>query len=120
MTGGIASMKFETLREWAEEEIGAVVKILPTDVQKSAAKCSVSFEAKPQPDGGDSNLKGDEMSSLEKPSGGDGLGDETPPRIRLFLANVWEWVEEDEQDFRDEVGTVYLDEIGHLLEIEEP
>ena len=37
------------------------------------------------------------------------------PRIRLFLANLWEWVDADEQDFRDEVGTTFLHELGHYL-----
>ncbi len=37
------------------------------------------------------------------------------PRIRLFLTNLWEWVEQDEQDFRDEVGTTFLHELGHYL-----
>jgi len=45
----------------------------------------------------------------------DDPGSEDLPRIRLFLENVWEWVERDEQDYRDEVATTYLHELGHYL-----
>ena len=42
-------------------------------------------------------------------------GPEDLPSIRRFVENIWEWVEEDEQDFRDEVGTTFLHELGHYL-----
>jgi predicted Zn-dependent protease with MMP-like domain len=41
------------------------------------------------------------------------------PRIRLFLTNLWYWVEEDEEDFRKEVTTTFLHELGHFLGWEE-
>jgi predicted Zn-dependent protease with MMP-like domain len=33
----------------------------------------------------------------------------------MFLANLWDWEEEDEQDFHNERGTTFLHELGHYL-----
>ena len=102
----------ETLGEWADEEVTAVVKILPKEVQEAAARCTISFEEKP---GTEDDLEGTELGLFEGASLADEPGPDAMPRIRLFLANLWEWVEEDEQDYRDEVGTTFLHELGHYL-----
>jgi len=31
------------------------------------------------------------------------------------LRNIWECAEEEEHDYRDEVGTTFLHELGHYL-----
>jgi predicted Zn-dependent protease with MMP-like domain len=31
------------------------------------------------------------------------------------VENIWEYVEMDEQDYLDEVGTTFLHELGHYL-----
>jgi predicted Zn-dependent protease with MMP-like domain len=108
-------MDFETLSEWADEEIKAVVRILPADVQEAAQKCTTTFEGKPGHGAFDSELKGDELGLFEGASHLDEPNPEEMPTIRIFVENIWEWVEEDEQDFRDEVGTTFLHELGHYL-----
>jgi predicted Zn-dependent protease with MMP-like domain len=108
-------MDFETLSRWADEELKALIKVLPQDVRAAAEKLPVSMEEKPGAGAFDVELAGDELGLFEGPSA---MEEEDPaemPRIRLFLANLWEWVEEDEQDFRDEVGTTFLHELGHYL-----
>ena len=42
-----------------------------------------------------------------------------PPQIILFLENIWEQAEGDEESFRDEVHTTYLHELGHYLGLDE-
>lgn len=105
-------MDFETLSEWADEEVKAVMRILPADVQEAAKKCNITFEPKP---GLGSGLEGDELGVFEGVCLLDEPDPEDLPVIRLFLENIWEWVEEDEQDYRDEVGTTLLHELGHYL-----
>ena len=41
--------------------------------------------------------------------------DAPTPRIRLWLANLWDFAENDEAIFRAEVRTTLLHEIGHVL-----
>lgn len=108
-------MDFETLSTWADEELKSLIKILPEDIQEAAGKVTVSLEEKPGKTGGDDGLEGDELGLFEGPSAMDEDGAGDIPRIRLFLTNLWEWVGEDEQDYRDEVGTTFLHELGHYL-----
>ena len=108
-------MDFETLSQWADEELKAVIKILPADVQAAAKKCSISLEDHPGRGTDDESLEGDELGLFEGTCLLDDPASEDIPRIRLFLSNIWEWVGAEEQDYRDEVGTTFLHELGHYL-----
>ena len=108
-------MTFETLSRWADEEVKAWVKVLPRDVQEAANRCVISFEARPGLSPNDAELDGDELGVFEGSCLLDEPAAEEVPRIRLFVENLWQWVEQDEQDYRDEVGTTLLHELGHYL-----
>ena len=108
-------MDFETLSGWADEELKSLIKVLPEDVKAAALKVPVTLESKPGSDPHDQGLAGDELGVFEGPPANEEADPSDLPRIRLFLTNLWEWVEEDEQDFRDEVGTTFLHELGHYL-----
>ena len=109
-------MDFETLSQWADEEVRAVLLTLPPELQKPAKQCAIAFEERPGRGLNDDTLAGDELGLFEGPSLLDdaAVGGEVP-RVRLFLANLWEWVEQDEQDYRDEVGITLLHELGHYF-----
>ena len=104
-------MEFATLCQWAEDELKAVTRVLPKEVQKAAALISLSLESRPS----DSNLAGDELGVFEGHSMDEEADPANSPRIRLFLTNLWEWVEGDEHTFRDQVGLTYLHELGHYF-----
>jgi predicted Zn-dependent protease with MMP-like domain len=108
-------MDFETLHRWAEEEVRGVMSALPEDVREAAAGVPISFEERPGAGALDDELQGDELGLFEGVCLLDEPGPEDLPRIRIFLRNLWEWVEQDEQDFLDEVGTTFLHELGHYL-----
>ena len=108
-------MNFATLSRWADEELKLLIKVLPADVQAAAHKVPVAMEEKPGLGAFDDELEGDELGLFEGPSASEEGDPAELPRIRLFLANLWDWVEGDEQDFRDEVGTTFLHELGHYL-----
>lgn len=104
-------MEFTTLCQWAEEELKAVNRVLPTEVQQAAAGVSLSLESRPS----DPELAGDELGVFEGQSIDEEADPANQPRIRLFLNNLWEWVEGDEHSYRDQVGLTYLHELGHYL-----
>jgi predicted Zn-dependent protease with MMP-like domain len=108
-------VNYATLNTWAEEELALLTDALPPEIQKAAQRCVVSLEPRPGDDPHDDELEGDELGLFE----GTSLLDEPDPvelpRIRLFLENLWDWVENDEQAYRDEVATTYLHELGHFL-----
>ena len=115
VTGYFSNMDFETLSQWADEELKALVKVLPADIQKAVKEVSVSLEEKPGMGASDDELEGDELGLFEGPTADERAESEELPRIRLFLANLWDWTEEEEHEFRDEVGTTFLHELGHYL-----
>jgi len=108
-------MDFETLSRWAEEELKALIKVLPADVREAAGAVPVSMEEKPGQGSFDDELEGDELGLFEGPPVMEEADASDMPHIRLFLMNLWEWTDRDEQDFRDEVGTTFLHELGHYL-----
>lgn len=108
-------MDQKMLCRWAEEEIAALQRALPAEVGHAAQCCLLLLEMRPGRDPDDGGLIGDELGLFEGASLLDDPASEDLPRIRLFLANVWEWVEQDEQQYRDEVATTYLHELGHYL-----
>lgn len=109
------SVNFATLHTWAEEELALLREALPPEIQKAAQRCLVSLETRPGADAYDDELEGDELGLFEGACLLDEPDPEELPRIRLFLENLWEWVENDEQEYRDEVATTYLHELGHFL-----
>jgi predicted Zn-dependent protease with MMP-like domain len=108
-------MEFEQLSSWADEELKSLVKVLPADIQLAAAKVSISLEEQPGQGSDDAELEGDELGLFEGPAADEEGGHGEIPRIRLFLMNLWEYAEEEEHDFRDEVGVTFLHELGHYL-----
>ncbi|MGL4400874.1 MAG: metallopeptidase family protein [Luteolibacter sp.] len=108
-------MDFETLSAWADEELKALTKVLPRDIQDAAAVVAISLEEKPGHGAQDEDLEGDELGLFEGACALEEASPEQLPRIRLFLLNLWEWVGEEEHDYRDEVGTTFLHELGHYL-----
>jgi len=105
-------MNFKQLCEIAENEVAMIVKVLPEGIKEQAETCPVSFEGKPAPD---DDIDDDILGLFEGASLLDELGPDAMPRVRIFVENLWEYTERDEQDFRDEVGTTYLHELGHYL-----
>lgn len=108
-------MDFETLSRWADDELEAIIAELPAEVREAAARVPVSMEEKPGSGEFDHELSGDELGLFEGPTAMEEADAHQLPRIRLFLANLWEWVDGDEEVFLDEVGITFLHELGHFF-----
>lgn len=115
MSAYVARVNDANLQKWAEEELALLMEALPPEIKKAALRCVVSLEARPAGDSFDADRDGDELGLFEGTCLLDEPAPDELPRIRLFLENLWEWVENDEQDYRAEVATTYLHELGHFL-----
>jgi predicted Zn-dependent protease with MMP-like domain len=120
---GIAEMDeiWEQLQSMALEEVEATLDELPVPLQEKARALPVTFYRCPSPE-----LVGDgiEPDTLGLFTGSEFAFEETspvplPPQIMLFLENLWEFAEQDEETFLDEVHTTYLHELGHYLGLDE-
>jgi predicted Zn-dependent protease with MMP-like domain len=113
------SKRWQHLLSLAQREVESTLAALPAPLRRQAAPLPVSYEAHPE-----RNPLGDEYdpdllglfvgAALDEP-------DESPlpPQIILFLENLWEFAEENEEIYREEVRTTYLHELGHYLGLDE-
>ena len=110
-------MNWERLCQWAEEEVGKAGKSLPDALQERLNEVAVAFEEVPDED----LLRDGFPLDLLGLFSGENLADRghtiepAPPQIHLYLKNLWEYAEADEEAFREEVRVTYLHELGHYL-----
>ena len=113
------SKRWQQLLSLAQREVEATLAALPAPVRRQAVSLPVSYEARPERnrlnDEYDPELLGLFVgAALAEP-------DESPlpPQIILFLENLWDFAEEDEALYCEEVRTTYLHELGHYLGLDE-
>lgn len=105
----------------ADAEVKQVLRALPADLRGEAERVIVLIERRPSDKLLDEGVADDTMGLFE----GDSLmaseagGDVLPPRILLFLDNIWEEAGGDEDVFREEVRVTFVHELGHYLGYEE-
>ena len=112
-------MNWERLVELASTEVARTVAELPDDLRPRAATLPVLYEKLPGP-----ALIAD---GIEPDTLGLFVGDEfaregdapLPAQIILFLENIHEMVEGDEEEFCVEIHITYLHELGHYLGLNE-
>jgi predicted Zn-dependent protease with MMP-like domain len=105
----------------AREEVEATLAELPAPLGEKARALPVTFERAPNAAQRRDGLAPDTLGLFVGP---EYAYEETtalplPPQIILFLANLWDHAEGDEECFREEVRTTYLHELGHYLGLDE-
>lgn len=103
------------LKQLALAEIEATLAALPPPLRERARQLPVTFERVPsralQADG----VAADTLGLFVGPELAEEGTVPMPPQIILFLENLWDFAEGDEQLFRAEVHTTLLHELGHYL-----
>jgi len=116
--GGM-TLDWKKLCALALAEVEATLAALPAPLREPAAKLPVTFEREPnralQADG----IEPDTLGLFTGPEFSDEEHSPLPPQIILFLENLWDLAEVDEKEFRAEVRTTYLHELGHYLGLDE-
>jgi predicted Zn-dependent protease with MMP-like domain len=112
-------MNWERLLELARTEVTRTMAELPGDLRQRAAALPVSYERVPS------------RAIIKDGTGPDTLGlfvggefvhqgdVPIPPQIILYLENIWEMVEGDEEEFVEEVHITFIHELGHYLGLTE-
>jgi predicted Zn-dependent protease with MMP-like domain len=111
-------MNFQQLTAIAEQVVAAARRRLPAEVRAAAERVPVCHEPLPnaaiQAEGWEPDILGlfvGHAHGAELEADGQNL----PPQILLFLENLWDYAEGDEEVYRDEVRLTYLHELGHYL-----
>ena len=114
-------MNWKKLETIALEEVEDTLAALPAPLRERAEKLPVTFERKPNAALRQDGIDADTLGLFTGPEFADEehSASPLPPQIILFLENIWEQAEADEESFRDEVHTTYLHELGHYLGLDE-
>jgi predicted Zn-dependent protease with MMP-like domain len=112
-------LDWKKLEALASSEVEATLAVLPAPLREQAQKLPVTFERQPnralQADG----IEPDTLGLFVGPEFADEGNVPMPPQIILFLENIWDQAEADEEFFREEVHTTFLHELGHYLGLDE-
>jgi predicted Zn-dependent protease with MMP-like domain len=107
------------LKALALAEVEATVAALPGPLREQARKLPVTFERRPNCALQEDGIEPDTLGLFAGPDFADEGAVPMPPQIILFLENIWELAEDDEEIFRDEIHTTFLHELGHYLGLDE-
>jgi len=113
------SEHWNQLRALALDEVAATLKALPEPLRENARKVPVTFEPVPNAGLQADGIAADTLGLFVGPDFADEVSVPLPPQIILFLENLWDQAEQDEEWFLDEVHTTYLHELGHYLGLDE-
>ena len=105
----------------ALEEVKATLAVLPAPLRERAQPLPVTFERRPNAAHRRDGIEPDTLGLFVGP---EFACEETttlplPPQIILFLENIWDLAEADDEVFLEEVHTTYLHELGHYLGLDE-
>jgi len=106
--------QFELLGLMAEAELEKIRSDLPPDVARLLDCVVIVFEPHPTLEEVKEGVDPDQLGLFEGAEYGDtSLPD--PPRIVLWLENLWDYAGRDPEIYREEIAITLLHEIGHYL-----
>ena len=107
---------WESLLAWAQAEVESVLRSLPGTVRVEARQLPVTCEHCPNAALIADGIEADTLGLFVGAAYGEAAAPSPiPSQIILFLDNLWDQSEADEGDFRREVRTTFLHELGHYL-----
>jgi predicted Zn-dependent protease with MMP-like domain len=110
---------WKRLRAMAAAEVDATLAELPAPLREQVIKLPVTYERLPNAGLEVDGIEPDTLGLFTGPDFADEEHVPLPPRIILFLENLWDYAEADEEVYRKEVRTTYLHELGHYLGLDE-
>ena len=113
------SKRWPRLLSLAQREVEATLAALPAPVRRQAAPLPVCYEAHPEKNKLIEEYDPDLLGLFVGASLAEPAESPLPPQIILFLENLWDFAEADEEFYREEVRTTYLHELGHYLGLDE-
>lgn len=113
------SERFKQLQAEAQAVVEETIAALPKPIRQRAAGLPVSYDARPQQWLIDDGFDRDTLGLFIGSAWAETEADPLPPQIVLFLENIWDFAEGDDEIFREEIRTTYLHELGHYLGLDE-
>ena len=105
----------EKLKDLAQTEIEATLNSLPKPLREQAKKLPVTLERVPSVELQNDGIQADTLGLFTGAEFADNGCAILPSQIILFLENIWNFAEGDEEVYRDEIHTTFLHELGHFF-----
>lgn len=112
-------MHWNILKTMASAEIEKILAELPEPLRRQAEKLPVIFERVPTADLQADGIQADTLGLFTGMEFTQADSEVLPPQIILFLENLWQFADEDENVFCEEVRTTFLHELGHFFGLDE-
>jgi predicted Zn-dependent protease with MMP-like domain len=112
-----AAADFNRLLRLAADTVGAAQRQLPPEIRPLARGVPVHYERLPAADVIADGFPPDILGLFTGAAHGRELATDhpVPAQILLYLENLWDYAEGDEEIYREEVRLTYLHELGHYL-----
>ncbi len=110
---------WKNLHALALEEVEATLEELPAPLRERAKQLLVTFERRPNEGLIADGIEADSLGLFTGAEFAEEGHAPLPPQIILFLENLWDYSEGDEDIYCDEVCTTFLHELGHYLGLDE-
>jgi predicted Zn-dependent protease with MMP-like domain len=110
---------WEKLKNVAVKEIDSVMAELPAPLREQAQSLPVTFERTPSLELQSDGIEPDTLGLFTGAEFADAGTTVLPPQIILFLENLWEFAEGDEEIYQAEIRTTFLHEMGHFFGLDE-
>ena len=110
---------WKELCELALAEVESTLQSLPEPLRARARVLALTFEPTPNPEQLADGIEADTLGLFVGPDFAAEDAVPMPPQIILYLENLWDQAERDEELFLEEVHTTYLHELGHYLGLDE-
>ena len=107
------------LQKLALTEIEETLVALPKPLREQTQKLPVIFECVPNSGLQADGIEADTLGLFTGAEFADEGASVLPPQIILFLENLWDFAEGDEEVFCEEVHTTFLHELGHFFGLDE-
>lgn len=115
------SAPWNQLLEIAQSVVSETCAELPPDLQKHVANVAIVYQTTPDAalleEGWEPDILG--LYTGDPIHVGHGEANPVPREIRLFLTNLWNYVDGDAEEYREEIRVTFLHEFGHYLGLDE-
>lgn len=109
------------LHAWASASVKKIRARLPPELRTASEPVVTLYQTVPDPAVREQGFEPDLLGLFEGASRleADPYASDPPPRIILYLDNLWNLAEGDPKIFAEEVRNTYLHELGHFLGFDE-
>jgi predicted Zn-dependent protease with MMP-like domain len=112
-------MNWKKLCDMVTAEVEAVLIKLPAPLREEARQLPITLERIPNAKLLEEGIEADTLGLFTGAEFAEKGRIPMPSHIILFLKNIWDEAEGDEQVFREEIRTTFLHELGHYLGLDE-